>query len=113
MYSQNHGCQKVLIIGLDGCRPDALREAFTPHLDELIRVAAFSERGQAGTITDSGPGWASILTGVWHDKHGVRTNAFDGANLERYPHFFCRLKEIRPTAYAVSIVHWGPIAKHL
>ena len=29
-----------------------------------------------GNDTISGPGWSSILTGVWADKHGVLDNDF-------------------------------------
>ena len=43
---------KVLLIGIDGVRPDVLREVQTPHLNDLIRTGAFSDRaltGRAGT----------------------------------------------------------------
>jgi predicted AlkP superfamily pyrophosphatase or phosphodiesterase len=105
--------KKVPIIGLDGCRPDALQQAPAPHLHALIRDGAFSDQAQTGDITISGPGWASLLTGVWRDKHGIRDNKFEGANLRQFPHFFRRLKEARPDAYTASIVHWEPIATHL
>jgi hypothetical protein len=69
--------KKVLIIGIDGCRPDALKAAKAPHLHALMREGAFSEAAQAGDITVSGPGWSSMLTGVWRTKHGVRDNKFE------------------------------------
>lgn len=100
---------KVLIIGIDGCRPDALKAAKTPHLDRLVREGALSETAQTGPITVSGPGWSSMLTGVWAEKHGVKDNSFQGSNYDRYPHFFRRLKQARPEAKAASIAHWGPI----
>jgi predicted AlkP superfamily pyrophosphatase or phosphodiesterase len=103
----------VLIIGLDGCRPDALQQAQAPHLHDLSQTGAFSDKAQTGDITISGPGWASMLTGVWRDKHGVRDNKFEGANFKQYPHFFRRLKEARPSAHTVSIVHWEPIATRI
>jgi len=34
-----------------------------------------NERHQ-GSEPSSGPGWSSILTGVWADKHGVDGNSF-------------------------------------
>ena len=34
---------KVLIIGIDGCRPDALIAANTPSIDHLIENGSFSE----------------------------------------------------------------------
>ena len=74
--------KKLLLIGIDGCRFDALRSANAPHLDGLIAdgvafepIRIFPERyREADTI--SGPGWSSILTGVWADKHGVLDNEF-------------------------------------
>ena len=37
--------KKVLIIGIDGCRPDALLKAKTPHLEELIRHGGLQRQG--------------------------------------------------------------------
>jgi arylsulfatase A-like enzyme len=79
----------------------------------LHRDGAFSDKAQTGDITISGPGWTSMLTGVWREKHGVRDNKFEGANLKAYPHFFRRLKDARPSACTVSIVQWEPIATHI
>ena len=55
--------KKVLLIGIDGCRPDALQTAVTPHLDRLILQGAFADDtqilGDRATENDtiSGPGW--------------------------------------------------------
>jgi predicted AlkP superfamily phosphohydrolase/phosphomutase len=84
--------KKVLIIGIDGCRTDALLAAKAPNLYALIRAGAFADKtriisprpaGVADTI--SGPGWSSILTGVSADKHGVRDNQFQKPNFKDYP----------------------------
>lgn len=104
---------RVLLIGIDGCRPDALLAAEAPHLHKLIHEGAFSDKAQTGEFTISGPGWASMLTGVWTAKHGVRDNKFENPNLDRYPHFFRRLKQARPGAYTVSLTHWPGIATHI
>ena len=105
--------KKVLIIGIDGCRPDALLAAKTPNLRELMREGAFSDKAQTGASTVSGPGWSSMLTGVWADKHGVPNNNFAKSKYKTYPHFFTRLKQVKPQAYAVSICHWEPINKFI
>lgn len=104
---------RVLLIGIDGCRPDALLAANAPHLHGLIKEGAFSDQARTGEFTVSAPGWASMLTGVWHPKHGVRDNKFEGAAFDRYPHFFRRLKQVRPKAYTVSLTHWPGIATHI
>lgn len=107
--------RRVLFVGIDGCRFDALEAARTPHLDELRQDGIWSPTthilGQRYRKNDtiSGPGWSSILTGTWADKHGVQDNKFTKPNYDRYPHFFRRLKETRPETRSVSIVTWPPI----
>jgi len=107
--------KKVLIVGIDGCRTDALRAASAPHLVALVQQGSFAENTQilpkqdTGADTVSGPGWSAILTGVWADKHGVIDNAFRRANYQGYPHFFKRLNEVKPKAVTASVVTWPPI----
>jgi hypothetical protein len=114
-FAQSPANNKVLILGIDGCRTDALRRANTPNLDQLIREGAMADttsvvaERDTGADTVSGPSWSSILTGVWTDKHGVKDNSFRGANYDEYPHFFRRLKDARPGAVTVSLVDWAPI----
>ncbi|MCA9005965.1 MAG: alkaline phosphatase family protein [Planctomycetaceae bacterium] len=111
--------KRVLVIGMDGTRPDALLQAKTPTFDRLIREGAFTDQAQIlgkryqKNDTISGPGWSSILTGVWADKHGVHDNDFKGKNYELFPHFFKRLKRERPDAQTVSFVSWEPIHDHI
>lgn len=100
---------KVLIIGIDGCRPDALVAANTPNIDALIANGTYSLVAQTQPPTSSGPGWSSMLTGVWGDKHGVTDNSFSGSNYAAYPHFFKHVKDHDPSLYTASIVHWIPI----
>ena len=50
---------KVLMIGIDGCRPDALLDAGAPAIDALIAEGALSVQAQTGARTSSGPSCAS------------------------------------------------------
>ena len=106
---------RVLVIGIDGVRPDALRIADTPAIDELISEGAFTNNTKIlgdryrENETISGPGWSSFLTGVWADKHGVNDNTFRGQNYDEYPHFFVHLKRAFPKAITGSFVDWEPI----
>lgn len=104
---------KVLIIGIDGLRPDAMQAADTPTFDDLIANGALSNTAQTGDITVSGPGWSSFLTGVWRDKHGVTGNNFTGRQYEAYPCFFQRVKEVRPELTTASFVTWMPIDDYI
>lgn len=111
--------KKVLFLGIDGCRFDALQAANTPHLDSLIEngcyhdgVLILGDRYREND-TISGPGWSSILTGVWADKHGVNDNKFTGKNYEQYPHLFVRLKSVQPESETYSMITWEPIREHI
>ena len=105
-YSQT---KKVLIIGIDGVRSDALIEADTPHLDNLSANGTYSYDALNDDITISGPGWSAMLTGVWSDKHGVVDNTFTGENYTDYPHFFSHVEGYDSDIYTASICNWGPI----
>lgn len=111
--------KKLLVIGIDGCRFDALRAAKTPNLDRLIDegvavepIRIFPARyREADTI--SGPGWSSILCGVWSDKHGVMDNRFTSPNYDKFPHFFVLLKRAQPDAVTATFSDWDMIDKHI
>jgi predicted AlkP superfamily pyrophosphatase or phosphodiesterase len=100
----------ALVIGIDGLRPDALREASTPSMDSVIADGVVTydafAGGELSTATQqqtySGPGWSSILTGVWTDKHGVVDNNIAVVRVDEYPHFFQRIRERRADVYLSS-----------
>lgn len=99
--------KKVLVIGIDGLRPDALDKADTPHLDALRAEGVYSARGQATDTTWSGSGWSTILHGVWRDKHGVVDNTFAGAKYAQWPDFFTRLEQKAPALVTERIASWS------
>lgn len=100
---------KVLILGIDGCRPDALLEAKTPSLDNLWQNGAYSFKAKTDDLSWSGVCWTGMLTGVWSDKHNVTGNQYSNPNIKEYPHFFKRVKEERPDLKTYSVVNWEPI----
>ena len=42
LFSISQPTKKVLLIGMDGCRADALSLANTPNIDNLITTSVFS-----------------------------------------------------------------------
>ena len=100
----------VLVIGIDGLRPDAMRQAKTPNIDALIQNGAVSFQCQIlgeryrKNDTVTAPGWSSILTGVWADKHGVQANSFKVKHFDTYPHFFARIKSQIPSLKTASFL---------
>ncbi|MBL8682772.1 MAG: alkaline phosphatase [Myxococcales bacterium] len=68
--------RRVMVIGYDGARPDAVEAARTPVLDFLRRraVQSFDARTQLAAQTVSAPGWMSTFTGVDPSRHRVVSN---------------------------------------
>lgn len=100
--------KKVLIIGLDGCRPDALLAGNTPNLKRLADEGIFSWNAQSEIRTISGPAWTSLLTGVHSEKHRVYDNNFKFRN-KSYKTIYSILKEMDPNLRVVAHSHWKPI----
>lgn len=103
---------KVVLVGLDGVRGDAMRlVASRPesHVGALARHGAWSFEALSTAPAVSGPAWTSVLTGVWTAKHGIVDNAFRPHQLAHYPPFLERVPERR----RASIVNWAPINEHL
>ena len=100
---------KVLVIGIDGVRPDVLAQANTPNLDRLAAEGYFSARAETRFPTVSGPGWSSFLNGVWLDRHGVVNNEFTGEQYDRYPDFLTRIEEVRPDLRTWAVADWLPL----
>ena len=104
--------KKLLFIGIDGCRPDALTQAQTPNIDGLINDGIYINNALCsinGQPTVSGPGWSTMITGVWYDKHGVSDNSFTGSNFDEYPPFNILLEESGQEYHTASFIMWTPI----
>ena len=105
--------KKVLIIGMDGCRADALELANTPTIDNLITNGIFSPEALNDDITISGPGWSAILCGVWSNKHLSIDNSFVGTDYTNYPPIFKRIEDYDANLHTVSICNWNPINDYI
>jgi len=108
-FGQVGKINKVLIIGIDGCRPDALLAAVSPNMDKLWKEGAYTFQAKTDEISSSGPAWSAMLTGVWHQKHNVTNNDYENPDLEHYPHFFHRIRQEKPDLKTYSVANWGPI----
>ena len=116
--------QMSLVIGIDGLGSGGLVSAVTPNIDSLMTgcfdsaySSAYSLHAFAGgplgtdaqQTTVSGPGWSSILTGVWVDRHRVSDNSFAPNDFQSNPTYLELLEEGVDNLYSVSLVNWGPI----
>ena len=102
---------KVLLIGIDGVRPDVLAEVPTPNIDALAAAGWYTAEARTTTPSVSGPSWSSMLTGVWPDKHGVTNNNFTGRDYARYPSFLTRVEQVRPELATYAALDWVPLAE--
>lgn len=101
--------RKVLIIGVDGTRSDALQQANTPNIDGLLDSSLYTFNAWHVGITFSGPSWSTILTGVRFNKHGVKDNGFAGSNFSQYKPFPALAKQVLPNLKIVEVAEWGPL----
>ncbi|KAA3612457.1 MAG: hypothetical protein DWQ01_04750 [Planctomycetota bacterium] len=105
---------KLLLLALDGVRADALRTAYTPHLDSLIAngTVSYDARG-CGTSGDSAPNWGTLLSGLSPQEHGLVSNAALSGFEGPFPHFFKRLKHELPWLHSATFAKWRPFSEVL
>lgn len=101
--------RRVLVIGVDGLKPDAIPEADTPVLDALIASGTYNDNAQCEDLTFSGPNWSTILHGVHRDRHGVVNNAYMPTQLGDYPDLFAHLEHARPEWTTARLTTWDMI----
>ena len=110
---------RVLLLGIDGCRYDAIEYSQAVHLKKLAKAGMYSDHTdvlgdrETGAATITGPGWCSALTGTWADKHGVRDNAFKNHQLAQFPTFMKRAKRAHPQCEVSVLVSWTPFQEHV
>lgn len=98
----------VLIVGVDGLRPDQMALAAAPRLQGLAREGiAFVDatntwRPNAPANGHSAPNWAALLTGCLPESTGLRTNA----HLERPDDPQRRVDDTTSDSGAVRTLFW-------
>jgi len=84
----------VVIIMVDGLRPDALKQAKVPILEGLAKRGSSTMKAQTVTPSLTLPAFASMLTGLPVEQHGVDWNAYEA------PRGFIRA----PTVFEIALV---------
>ncbi len=109
--------RKVLVIGIDGCRADALKQEMdsghAPNMLALCNTGFYTLDSWHLDITVSGPSWSSIMTGVYHEKHGVTGNTYGGSNYNQYPYFPTHAKEIDTSFKCIQYTEWAPMSNNV
>ena len=102
---------KVLLVGMDGVQLETLQQVNSPNMDRLNIRKAYTggiQGEDSEQVTKSGPGWATILTGVWVNKHKVTSNS-SGLASNDFPSIYRRLHDAIPNITMGSFVTWSPI----
>ncbi|UYM15823.1 alkaline phosphatase family protein [Endozoicomonas euniceicola] len=103
--------KRAILIGFDGVQYEELRRVSPPNFDRLEMSKAYVG-GIAGEnsqqATSSGPGWTTVLTGVWVDKHKVSTNS-SGLASPDYPSLFRHIHNYDSSLTQASIINWSSI----
>ncbi len=106
--------KKVLTIGVDGLRPDALIAANAPNVDSLVDGTFFGTSGPSGIfatyaqaehLTFSGPGWGAYMTGLHVDRHGADTNEFQNV-VPGTTDWFTPLEAFDPSLDTHRVLTW-------
>lgn len=112
-FSQN----KALLIGVDGMQLEKLQDAIdagqAPALASFHLYKSWTGGivgGASEQATLSGPGWTTLLTGTWLDRHSVSGN--DSNLRNKAASLFKRIDESAPTRHTASIVSWNTINDH-
>lgn len=79
--------RKAVFILLDGIPADVIERVSTPRLDEIAAAGGYArasvggeQGGPSETPTVSAPGYMSLLTATWANKHNVRGNSNQSPN---------------------------------
>lgn len=100
----------VMLVGIDGLYlPVLLAEPLCgPALSSLAEHGVHVDMSMPAP-TLSGPGWATLLTGVTADVHGVRDNSFFGNRLPAHPDLLSRAFYADQSTVTFAAAGWSPL----
>ncbi len=93
---------KVVFVIVDGIPADVIERVATPHLDAIASAGAYARAQMGGPVgepgetpTVSAPGYMSLVTGTWANKHNVYENYNLSPNYD-YGNIFRVAKDMSP-----------------
>ena len=85
---------KAIFIIVDGIPADVLEKVGTPHMDDVTMNGGYTRAyvggevgGPSETPTVSAPGYQSLVTGTWANKHNVYDNDVDDPDYQYWDIF--------------------------
>ncbi|MFI3314934.1 MAG: ectonucleotide pyrophosphatase/phosphodiesterase [Rikenellaceae bacterium] len=111
------GIEHVIVIGIDGLNSAGLENSITPNMDRMISGGAYCDAVRNVFPISSSPNWATLLSGVGTEAHGVISNGWyaDSASYEplckneqnRFPTIFSVIRAQQPEAELGAIYDWN------
>src|SRR5687768_8458441 len=74
--AQQAKAEHVVIVSIDGLRPDAIEKAEAANLLALIKQGAYCAKAQTVVPSVTLPSHTSMLTGLDYKRHGVTWNVY-------------------------------------
>ncbi len=95
---------RIVIITIDGCRPDLLLRANTPFIHSLLPAASFSFWARTTAESVTLPSHASLLTGVPPTKHEIQWNKDLPLEHPVYPAYPTLFQLAKKAGYTTAMV---------
>jgi predicted AlkP superfamily pyrophosphatase or phosphodiesterase len=95
--------KKVVIISIDGLRPDLALRADTPNIHTLMNIGSFTLWARTTAESVTLPSHTSMLTGVTPVKHGIQWNSDLPLTHPVYPMFPTIFELARKAGYTTAM----------
>ena len=110
--AQRSGARKAVFIILDGIPADVIERVETPALDAIAAAGGYARAwvggelgGPTQTPTISAPGYMSLITGTWANKHNVWNNSRQNPNYA-YWNLFRIVETVEPARRTALFSTW-------
>ena len=107
--------ERVVVISIDGLRPDRLLLADTPVIHALIKGGAYTFWAKTTAVSITLPSHVSMLTGMTPNKHGITWNTDLPFSSPVYPAFPTIFETAKLGGYTTALVtgksKFGPLTK--
>lgn len=110
------GIEHIIVIGVDGMSPDGIIHSTSPNMHHFMEQGAHTFHDRAVLPTTSSPNWASMITGVGPEQHGITSNDWErddhmlppvvAGDEGIFPTIFALVREQNPQAEIGVIYHW-------
>jgi len=105
----------VVIISIDGLRPDRLLLADTPVLHAMVKQGAYTFWAKTTAVSITLPSHVSMLTGMTPGKHGIEWNSDLPFSVPVYPNYPTVFETAKLGGYTTALVtgksKFGPLTK--